>query len=672
MQINPILALELRARWRSNRSFTLLLGVALTLGLVALFIYQRAIGTTALSSYDYATGTTTLAITKSDLRFTAIGRELFSALAHANILCWLLIAAAGAATPIARERERGLLESLQLSRMSAPSQIAARFAANLLLLGALQLVLLPIYAVSFLMGGVSQWEILQAFALVLASSLVGTALGLWFSARAHRPTGALFGALSVALALSGGAIYLIRIALFNSRFFGRSTDWNSLWPALFAPNGLFWALTDPTPLWAWALWQLALAVGAIWLLTSLILCWSATRNVNRTLPPPSWQSGARWVEKLKARQSVAPPQSARKSRASGALLADLPVERFVRFSDPLLAREVKARFRLRRVGWLLSALRFALFLFAAGVWLFEVFWLFDAPSRSAMAPYGLRVLLYGGTLGLAAIAATSWTREREGGTWEALKLSLLSPREILRAKWLSPLVSFAYYSAPLWVLLPIGALFVGVVAFALGALVVAAWLGLAVALGLWMSWRVKNGTAAIAWTTGILAVLLAGWPWLNALAGVDESLARSRYSVGSMRDSDNYRPGGGYNEQIVRDYEAQTGRKVAKPALVPFSNRNGTKRFYMDYYDRNVSSWIDGKQEQAAAFTSRLNAWHPGEALNRLFYDSDTKVNSEVYRAAIYRRDVAQGLIASTLLPFAVTLILLLLLRRDVRREQLG
>lgn len=673
MPLNPILALELRARWRSNRSFLLLLGVALALSLVALFIYQRAVAATASNSTDPLTGAITPAVANFNLRFSAVGRELFTALAHSNILVWLLIAAASAATGIARERERGLLESLQLSRISAAGQIAARFEANLLLLGALQLVLLPIYAVAFLMGGVSQWEILQAFALVVASSVVGTALGLWFSARSHRPTGALFGALGVALVLSGGALYWIRQTLEFSRFFGRTTDWEGLWPALLTPNGLFWALTDPTPVWITPLWQLALGVSAGWLLLSSLFCWSATRNVNRTLPPPSWQNGARWVEKLKAQQAATPQASASKNRASGALLADLPVERFVRFADPLLSREVKARFRLRRVGWLLSALRFALFLFAAGVWLFEVFWLFDAPSRSAMAPYGLRVLLYGGTLGLAAIAATSWTREREGGTWESLKLSLLSPREILRAKWLSPLVSFAYYSAPLWILLPIGALFVGVAAFAQGAIVVVAWLGLAVALGLWMSWRVPNGTASITWTTGILAVLLVGWPWMNGLAGVDEALARSKYTLGSSRSWDQiYNSNGSYSAKIVRAYQANTGREVAKPRTIPIIGSRGRKRFWVSYDDENVRRWIELQQEKADAFTARLGAWHPGEALNRLFQDSDVKVNGGAYQYPSRRRDVTQSLIASTFLPLLVTLVLLALLRRDVKREQLG
>ena len=678
MQLNPILALELRARWRNNRSFLLLLGVALALSLVALFIYQRAVGTTGQNSYDPLTGAEIPAITNFDLRFSAIGRELFSALAHVNILVWLLIATAGAATGIARERERGLLESLQLSHISAWGQIAARFEANLLLLGALQLVLLPIYAVAFLMGGVSQWEILQAFAMVAASSVVGTALGLWFSARSHRPTGALFGALSLVMAASGASYYWLQDALYWSKR-GGGVNWDESSLGLFHPNGLFWALTDPTPKWSLPLWQIALGMSALWLLVSLLLCWSATREVNRTLPPPSWQSGARWVEKLKAKQasqtikSAQTARSARSQKASGALLADLPVERLVRFSDPLLSREVKARFRLRRVGWLLSAIRFVLFLVAVGVWLFEIFWLFDAPSRSAMAPYGLRVLLYGGTLALAAIAATSWTRERESGTWEALKLSLLTPREILRAKWLSPLVSFAYYAAPLWILLPIGALFVGLVPFAMGALVVTAWLGLAVALGLWMSWRVRNGTASIAWTTGVLALLLVGWPWLNALVGVDKTLARSRYSIGSSLDWDNiYAPNGAYSDKLAQGYKEATGRDVAKPRTLFVKSTKGRVRTWVDYSDNDVERWMQEQAKKSDDFTSRLNAWHPGEALNRLFYDSDLKVNSDVYQSSNRRRDATQSLLASTLFPLGITLILLLLLRRDVKSEQLN
>ncbi len=672
MQLNPILALELRSRWRSNRSFLLLLGVALTLSLVALFIYQRAIGTTGTSSYDPLTRVTTPALDNFDLRFTAIGRELFSALAHTNILIWLLLAAASAATGIARERERGLLESLQLSRISARSQIAARFEANLLLLGALQLVLLPIYAVSFLMGGVSQWEILQAFALVVASSVVGTALGLWFSARSHRPTGALFGALGVLIVWSGASFYPIRDAVFSSRIFGRTIDWDALWPALLHPNGSFWALTDPTPLWITPLWQTEISVVSIWFVLVALLCWSATRQVGRTLPPPSWQRSARWVEKLKVKQATKPAQSARRQKASGALLADVPLDRLVRFSNPLLSREVKSRFRLRSANLWISIIRGGLFLGAIVGWIFEISWLSDAPSRLQMLPSTLRIFLYGGTLALAVIAATSWTREREGGTWEALKLSLLPPREILRAKWLSPLVSFAYYSAPLWILLPFGAFYVGLDVGLMATIVVIAWLGVSVALGLWMSWRVKNGTASIAWTVGILATLLVAVPYLNELAGVDDTLAQWKYGIGGYQS--NYR---GYNDDLIERHAAEIKRLGLKQDReVTWFGRNGTTRTFYEYPDGyEFDAWAQRQQNNAREFERNLSVWHPDVALARLFGEGergDDDYSGRRENAASPQGGDAIAFAVSTLTPLVVTLLLLMLLRRDVRREQLG
>ena len=676
MQLNPILALEVRARWRSNRSFLLLLGIALALSLVALFIYQRTVTQTGISSYDPSSGVVTPAISNFDLRFTAIGRELFVALAHANILLWLLLATASAATGIARERERGLLESLQLSQMSATGQIAARFAANLLLLGALQLVLLPIYCVPFIMGGVSQWEVLQAFGAVLGTSVVGTALGLWFSARSHRPTGALFGALAAIILVSGAVFYWVQDTIYwNSRTI--IINWENLWPALLHPNALFWALTDATPKWTVPLGQLALSIGASWLLLTLLLSWSATRNVNRTLPPPSWQRSARWVEKLKVRQAAAPLRSTRGQQASGALLADIPLDRLVRFSDPLLSREVKGRFRLRQGNFWIGIVRGALFLGAVCGWIFELSWLSDAPSRLQMVPSALRIFLYGGTLALAAIAATSWTREREGGTWESLKLSLMPPRQILRAKWLSPLVSFAYYSAPLWILLPFGAPFVGEFQALMATVVVIAWLGLAVALGLWVSWRVKNGTASIAWTTGILALLLVGLPWLNSFVGIDEVLARAQYGVSGYENGYEFYNGfngGARREDLQQQWEQEVKQKNIKPVTITFNASNGTRGSYPSYGYMDFSLWLDRLQARARDFQANLRSWHPDVAMTRIFGQSERSVErySRASPEAPHTGETVFSFALSTLAPTLLTLVLLLLLRRDVKREQLN
>ena len=676
MQLNPILALELRARWRSNRSFLLLLGVALALGLLTAFIYERAVSYNADANFDPFGNAVPLAgALRDNARLSDVGRQLFVALAHANILCWLLIAAASAATGIARERERGLLESLQLSRMSAPGQIAARFGANLLLLGALQLVLLPIYAVAFVMRGISPAEIAQAFYLVFWASISGSALGLWFSARSHRPTSALFSAL--------GAIALFCAYLGWDTGGGFSIQSGSLeghqWLDLLHPTAIFIALSSPDFRWPLPVGGALLIFGLAHLLFSGALLWGATRNVNRNLAPASWGGRSIWVERLRARQ-VATAQAATatpsktKGRASGALLADLPLDRFVRFANPLLAREVKSRFRLRRAGVGLSIVRGGLFLLAITVWLWEVFWLFDVQSRAEMAPYGLFAMLFGGALVLSVLSATSWTREREAGTWEALKLSLLKPREILRAKWLSPLVSFGYYSAPLWILLPIGALFVSVWAFIAGAFIVAAWLGLSVALGLWIGWRVRNGTAAIAWTTGILATLLIGLPVLDDVAGISELLAKRRFGVDGR--------GIGYsnsalygnqplNENFIQFYTSETGRPAPKPAN--FARLAPGQSFIIPPDWDALQRWEMQQNERAQNFEARTMAWNPVLTLGDLFAPGSS-TSSDIYgrRMDEAQFDILTRVALGTLAPALLTLVLLALLRRDVKREQLG
>ena len=672
MQLNPILALELRARWRTARSYLLLLGVALALSLVVGFIYQRAASASvdsAMMSSRFAPFTRNLQnyLTFNE-RASAIGRELFGALAQINILVWLGLSAASAATGIARERERGLLESLQLSRMSARAQIGARFGANLLLLAALQLVLAPIYSIAFLMGGVSQTEIVQTFVLVVWSAVLGSALGLWFSARSHRPTNALFGALGVITLLSLVAYFYF----YTSFTFGWTFGGAGL--ALFAhPSALFVALTAPTFKSAVSLQTLFIGVNALWLAVTALLLWSATRNVNRPLPPASWQSGSRWVEKLKQKQAAAPIRSKRSQRASGALLADLPLDRFVRFADPLLAREVKSRFRLRRAGFWIGLVRFALFILAASLWIFEIFWLFDPPSRAQMAPYGLQFLLYGGTLCLGVLSATSWTRERESGTWESLKLSLLTPRQILRAKWLSPLISFVYYSAPLWILLPIGALYVPFGSFLMGALVVAAWWGLAVALGLWVSWRVQNGTASIAWTAGVLATLLIGVPAINALARVDDALAQWKYGVSGWRDSNLFYPGfsgrsAPISDSLKQRYQSETGNQVPPP-IPP----TGTS-FVIPQANNEFERWGNEQIQKAEAFKTKLSFWHPGVALSFLFRNkrSDGNYNYNYNGQDSPPETALNAILLSTLFPATLTIALLVLSRRDLKREQLN
>jgi hypothetical protein len=81
------------------------------------------------------------------------------------------------------------------------------------------------------------------------------------------------------------------------------------------------------------------------------------------------------------------------------------------------------RFGLLRVAfWLWSA-----YLAAAN---FSVS-LFDHVMREDTGSMIMAALFFGGTLSILLWAARSFTGEREGGTWEGLRLALFEPRDIV-------------------------------------------------------------------------------------------------------------------------------------------------------------------------------------------------------------------------------------------------
>ena len=394
--MNPLFARELRARWRDRRAWWLVLALTIALGFLAHAMFlngvSRADETVPVrlpnGQYTYRTLQST-----PSARAARAGRELFMAMALGNVAAWLLVAPILTATPIARERERGLLESLQLSHMTPRSQIAARVGAALIFLLLLQLAVAPIYAIIFWLGGVSPGEFALAGAVISLTALGGISVGTWISARSHRPSSALFTVL--------GFVILWTLALYPGAIlaFGAATGANPLWSVLGTaivwshPLPLIWAVTDttgetarvlPSPL-GWEREQFVLAVCALWSALSLISLALATRAVKRPLPPASFEARASkpvrsWRSSVARRQNNAQinapntlPTTAATAggitggrRIENALIADVPIEKWMRFKNPLLEREVRARFRLRRGGLALMLGRLLLLL--AGVW----------------------------------------------------------------------------------------------------------------------------------------------------------------------------------------------------------------------------------------------------------------------------------------------------------------
>jgi ABC-type transport system involved in multi-copper enzyme maturation permease subunit len=134
------------------------------------------------------------------------------------------------------------------------------------------------------------------------------------------------------------------------------------------------------------------------------------------------------------------------------------------------------------------------------------------------------------TLVMPLMGAGALSRERENGTWEMLRLSLLEPRQIIFGKLMAPLIALASVfaiSAP--ILLPCVRWFqfgephnssdfgpsMNYAFFEL--LLLAATSFFCVSWGLWLSWRCRNTVNAMAFALISLLFAFVGMPWIYSL-----------------------------------------------------------------------------------------------------------------------------------------------------------
>ena len=548
--MNPLFAREFRARWRDRRAWLLLLTLIMLLALLAYAVY---IDGASMPRDD------------DSMQSALTGRLLFMVLAIGNVLAWLFIAPILSATPIARERERGLLESLQLSPMAPRSQIVARVGASLAFLLILQLTISPIYATIFWLGGVSPGELGLAGLVIAFTAAGGTVLGTLISARARRPLSALFSAL--------GFVVLWILALAPATY-GALVPTAGWWTV--PANALFWShplvltvlvsnssdlLSSISPPLGLEFEQVIWLFCAWWSAIGALLMWGATRAVARVMPlrhelperaPKSPKPSAPLPVDSSSTQSL--PQSSAARRGVRGTVA-LPIARLVRFTNPVLAREVRERLRFGRAGLWATIARFALLILVVGILLWVTY------SLLLPDPYGvgwitleplIYILWFGGALAIAAMAGASFARERESGTWEALKLSLLGSAEIVRAKWLSPLVALAIWSAPLWILFPLGLKWDGhngmearVLLLSLGVIVLS--LGTISMVGLLISWRARHPHAALGWILGVGLFVFIALPISREVTDFDR-----RLSALIFRLPDSPMPGGLASERYAR------------------------------------------------------------------------------------------------------------------------
>ena len=402
---------------------------------------MRAVYTSTLflllcTGYLVLDGSRSLSTSGDAARF---GGWMFTLLAPLQLLVLSSLAAVGAASSVAQEKDRRTLVLLLLTRLSGFEVVVGKLAATLLAPMSMLVCALPLLLALPLLGGVSPQQVFGVFVVTAATILfagsVGTVIGMW-----REKT---FQAIALTVLV---LLMYIGISEILCELFGSLPESAAL--ALSPPRALFAAASPMASLSAETAAGVAMFVAVMLLMTLLVLSvgvakvrvWNPSREVRLKAPEP--ESSAE-LESGKEISSVAAP-------ASWKIRAPRHV-----WNNPILWREIRTWAYGRKVVVIRVAF-LLLFLLIAAVLHFQV------DSGVALEPGGrIGRALPSVTLPLAALgvvslvlvnalAVNSVTGERDGLALDLLLVSDLSPREFVFGKLLGVL-----YAGKEMILLPI-------------------------------------------------------------------------------------------------------------------------------------------------------------------------------------------------------------------------
>lgn len=423
--MNPLLSRELATRWRDGRAFGLVFVLTALLSLLFAWLYHENAPDAAQNA--------------SSARWSLLGHSLFSAFAWLQTLLWLLISPTLTSSSIAYERERGWFDALILSPLLPRQIIVGKWIGALAYAATLYLVTLPFLALTLLMGGVSPLEFRLVVGLHFLCATCGSALGMAASAWSFRS--------SRALGTARGLILLWLIVSFGGALVAGETPWG-----LGAVFARVFSLTSPPPLLTWlgrtnpilrALeitsasptqhWPLCFAfLGAATLFFLTVAAYCARRPL----------AEAPFIQKKKS------------SAKTPSTHAKIPLVTRLKFANPVLDREVRSKFIMRQPPLVVIVAEAILALVVAYFYVRTLLWALFEPQYRPIIWWGLVFTgLIVTMMAAATMGSNGFSRERERGTWESVRLSLLRPHEILRGKVGSSLLACALFSLAVWPLL---------------------------------------------------------------------------------------------------------------------------------------------------------------------------------------------------------------------------
>ncbi|WJY28886.1 MULTISPECIES: ABC transporter permease [Sporosarcina] len=168
---NPVLAKEVKLRFRSAKSFT---GILIYLAAMCLFVFGFIYTTTSLSGTIYFKPSESVVLFMF-LTFIQLGLVLF-------------ITPGLTAGTISGERERQTLPMLLTTSQSSFQIISGKLLSSVLFLLLLIVAGLPVYSMVFLFGGISPVLLLKSLLFLFITLLSLGSLGVLFSTLIRRTT----------------------------------------------------------------------------------------------------------------------------------------------------------------------------------------------------------------------------------------------------------------------------------------------------------------------------------------------------------------------------------------------------------------------------------------------------------------------------------------------------
>jgi ABC-type transport system involved in multi-copper enzyme maturation permease subunit len=197
LRLNPILVHEFERQMRSRYTH------------LALTVYLVVVGSLAVLLYT----TSFLSSTRTVGSNGAVGAAVFYFLVGVQLILTTFIVPAIAANAISEERQSLTLDLLRITPFGGGYIVGAKLAARFGFAVLLLIVMLPLFSLAFMLGGIELRELGIAVGIVLISMLTYLLIGICVSAHAKTTASAL--ALTYTIVLST-AIGTPLIALLNA------------------------------------------------------------------------------------------------------------------------------------------------------------------------------------------------------------------------------------------------------------------------------------------------------------------------------------------------------------------------------------------------------------------------------------------------------------------------